>query len=276
MSTDQLIITCAITGAEISKKDFPALPVTPAEQAQAAKEAVAAGASIIHLHVRDDQGKPSQALADFKNAVDAIKAAVPDVIMQFSTGGAVGESLQNRLAPLSLQPEMASLNMGSMNFGEELFQNLPSDIRAFAAEMQKQSILPELEVYDAGMLEYAAKLVQQNVLQLPVHIQFVLGVPGGMSGELKNLVFLLDRAHDLFAADFHWGVAGIGRYQLPMATHAINSGGHVRVGLEDNIYFRKGEKAKSNAQLVERVVQIANECERKVATVAQTRQLLGL
>lgn len=267
-----VIITCAITGAETTRERQPNLPITPEEQAQAAEAAVEAGASIIHLHVREDDGSPSQSLDRFKDAMDRIRARCGDVILQVSTGGAIGETIENRAKPLQLKPEMASLNLGTMNFGDEVFFNHPRDILALASRMQSSGVMPELEIYEAGMLESAFRLAKQGVLREPLHFQFVLGVPGGMSGDLRNLTHLVSLLPD----GVHWGVAGVGRFQLPLAVHALAMGGHVRVGFEDNIFYRKGEVAKSNAQLVERVARIARELDREIATPAVARKLLGL
>lgn len=271
-TSDPVIITCAITGAETTKQKQPALPVTPEEQAKAAKECIAAGASVIHLHVRDESGQPSQDVARFKDSIEAIRAAAPDAIIQISTGGAIGESIDNRAAPLSLKPEMASLNLGTMNFGDEVFFNHPRDIVALASKMHQLGVVPELEIYEAGMLEGAFRLAHQGILRAPFNFQFVLGVPGGMSGDPRNLLHLVSLLPD----GAHWGVAGVGRFQLPLAVQALTMGGHVRVGFEDNVYYRKGELARSNAQLIERVVRIARELDRSVATPAQAREILGV
>lgn len=267
-----VIITCAITGAETIRDRQPALPITPEEQAIAAQEAVQAGASIIHLHVREPDGKPSQSVDRFRASIDAIRKRVPEVIIQISTGGAVGEPIESRSKPLELKPEMASLNLGTMNFGDDIFYNHPRDIVGLASRMHQLGVMPELEIYEAGMLESALRLAKQGILREPLHFQFVLGVPGGMSGDLRNLMHLLS----LTPPGLHWGVAGIGRAQLPLAVHALTLGGHVRVGFEDNIFYRKGELARSNAQLVERVVRIARELDREIATPAVARALLGL
>ena len=269
---EPLILTCAITGAETTRERQPALPVTPAEQALAAEEAAKAGASVIHLHVREDDGRPTQRVERFEEAIRAIRARVPDIIIQISTGGAVGESVENRMKPLTLKPEMASLNIGTMNFGEEVFWNHPKDVRALAARMKDLGVSPELEIYEAGMLETVLRLRKEEVLADPLNVQFVLGVPGGMSGDVRNLTHLVS----MLPAGVHWGVAGIGRYQLPMAVHAVMMGGHVRVGLEDNIFYHKGVLAKSNAELVERVARIATEVGRPIATREQARQILGI
>lgn len=274
--TQALIITCAITGAETTKTQQPHLPVTPEEQAQAAADCVKAGASIIHLHVRENDGTPSQRIERFSESITAIRKRVPDVIIQISTGGAIGESIENRARPLSLKPEMASLNLGTMNFGDDVFTNHPKDIVALAQKMIEYGVMPELEIYEAGMLEAAFSLLKKGVLKEPLHFQFVLGVPGGMSGDLRNLMHLVSLLENKSGPNTHWGVAGIGRHQLPLTIHAMTLGGHVRVGFEDNVYYKKGELATSNAQLVERVARLAKEIDRPIATSQEARQLLGI
>lgn len=184
---EPLIITCAITGAETTRERQPQLPVTPIEQAQSSLDCLNAGCSIIHLHVRDDLGKPTQSSERFKESIQLIRSHAPEVIIQISTGGAIGESIENRARPLELLPEMASLNLGTMNFGDDVFFNHPRDIIALATKMRDLKVMPELEVYEAGMLETAYRYAKQGILREPMHFQFVLGVPGGMSGELENL-----------------------------------------------------------------------------------------
>ncbi len=271
-----VIITCAITGAETSRDKQPHLPITPAEQATAAAECLAAGASIIHLHVREEDGKPSQRLERFAESIAAIRKKAPQAIIQLSTGGAVGESIEKRAEPLQLKPEMASLNLGTMNFGNDVFMNHPRDIIGLAAQMRQLGVMPELEIYETGMLESAFRLAKQGVLREPLHFQFVLGVPGGMSGDPRNLVHLVSMLPTPMDQPYQWGVAGVGRFQLPLAVQALVMGGHVRVGFEDNIYYHKGEIARSNAQLVERIARIARELGREVATPAQAREILEL
>jgi len=269
---EKLIITAAITGAELSKEKCPVLPITPSEQAQAAREAVDAGASVIHLHVRNKEGKPSQKKEDFQAAVQAIteacKGRIP--VIQFSTGGAVGEKIEDRLAPLSLKPPMASLNLGSINFGEDVFINTLSDMRSFAQAFKENQITPEYEIYEAGHLDTLKKLIGEKVISPPFHCQFVLGVPGALMGDLASLQFLIQK----LPSESSWGVAGIGRFQLPLAIHAILLGGHARVGLEDNIFYSKGLPAKSNAQLVERIARVAREVGREIATPDEARKIL--
>ena len=167
---------------------------------------------------------------------------------------------------------MASLNLGTLNFGDEIFMNHPKDIEAFALAMHQHGVMPELEVYEVGMIEAGFRLAKKGVLKGPMHFQFVLGVPGGMSGEPKNLQHMVS----FMPEGVHWGVAGVGRYQLPLAVHALVMGGHVRVGFEDNIYYSKGVLAQSNAELVARISRIAGEIGRPVATPKEARALLGL
>lgn len=271
---NHLIITAAITGAETTKEMNPNLPVTPEEQARDAAACVKAGASVIHLHVRDEHAKPSQSLDHFRASIEAIRAACrPAPIIQISTGGAVGEAMEKRVAPIvHLKPEMASLNIASLNFGDDIFLNHPKDVRNLASRMRELKVIPEVEVYDAGHIEIAKRLLKDGQLAHPIHYQFVLGVPGALSGTLRNLQFMIDSIDP----EDTWAVAGIGRYELPCAVIAVVSGGHVRVGFEDNVYYHKGELAKSNAQLVERIARIATECGRPVATPEEARRELGL
>lgn len=271
MGNNPLIITCPIVGAELTGEDTVFLPITPDELASSAKAAVEAGASIIHLHVRDKEGKPTQRVDIFQEVTDKIRTQC-NCILQYSTGGAVGTDLQERCAPLKLKPEMASLTMGTMNFGPDIFENSEMTIRTIAQAMEENEVMAELEIFDYGMMETVDRYLKKGYIPEKFHIDFVLGVPGGMGGEIKNLIYLVER----LKPDQTWSAAGIGRFQLPLSAHAIAMGGHVRVGFEDNIYYRQGELAKSNSQLISRAVRIANELDRPVATVAQAREILGL
>jgi 3-keto-5-aminohexanoate cleavage enzyme len=273
---DKLIITCAPLGAEVTKADNPAVPYTPVEIATSAIDAVRAGASIIHLHARLDDGTPSQDPAIFLDACRRIKAEV-DPILQISTGGAVTATTEERLAPLEHPElvshfEMASFTCGTVNFGDEVFMNSPAFLLALAHKLKLVGLKPEIEVFDSGMVANAMRLIRAGELMHPLHFDFVLGVPGGMAGGVGELLFLVDRLPSLCT----WSVAGVGSRQLPLATMAILMGGHVRVGLEDNLYYRKGELAESNAQLVARIVRLAKELGREVATPAEAREILGI
>lgn len=271
VQSNPLIITCCVVGAELTREQYPYLPLTPDEIADSAAEAVKAGASVIHLHVRDEQGKPTQRVDIFDIVSKKIKERC-DCILQYSTGGAVGTPVDLRCAPLVLKPEMATLSMGTMNFGSEVYENTEAIILKIGESIKANGIKAELEVFDYGMMDTLDRMQKKGLLPAPFHIDFVLGIPGGMSGEIKHLNLLVDRLPTGQA----WTVAGVGRFELSLATHAIAMGGHVRIGIEDNIYYRKGELAKSNAQLIERVARIAKELDRPVASVNDARTLLGL
>ncbi len=273
---DKLIITCAPVGAEVTRHDNPHVPYTSAEIAEAAIQAVEAGASMVHLHARTDDGQPSQDPERFLAIARRIRA-VCDPILQISTGGAVTATTAERLAPLhhlelSRELEMASFTCGTVNFGDDVFMNSPTFLKELATTLRHLGIKPEIEVFEAGMVTNALRLIKQGFLAHPLHFDFVLGVPGAMTGGLHQLMFLVDQLPPLCT----WSVAGIGAHQLPLATLAIMLGGHVRVGFEDNLYYRRGELAVSNAQLVARVVRIAEELGRPVATPAEAREILGL
>lgn len=266
-----LIITAALTGAEVTREQQPALPVSPQEIGIAAAECAEAGASIVHVHARLPDGQSTQDPVIYEQILREVRQR-SDVIVQISTGGAVGMTPQERLAPVALLPEMATLSMGSVNFGQDVFLNAPSDIAVFAREMLRLGVKPELEIFDTGMLATAKRWLRQGLLPQPAHVDLVLGMPGGMAATPQTLLYLVSE----LPPECTWSAAGIGAAQLPVVTWAILLGGHARVGLEDNIYYRKGELAVSNAQLVARVVRLAHELEREVATPAQARQILVL
>lgn len=268
---EKLIITVALVGAEVTRKDTPYLPLTPREIATEAKKVRAAGASIVHLHMRDVNGYPTQDKEIFAEAIAYIRSET-DLIVQVSTGGATGMTAAERVQPVTLAPEMASLSTGSVNFGEEVFLNPIPMVREFAEVCGKFRVKPEIEVFDSGMINNALRLVKEGLLIPPLHFNLVLGVPGGMPATAKNLLFLLD----LLPESSTWTVSGIGRHQLEMNTLGIVLGGHVRTGFEDNIYYRKGVLAEGNAPLVERLVKIADCVERPVASPAESRRILGL
>lgn len=270
---EKLIITAAICGAEVLKEHNPAVPYTVEEMVREAKSAYNAGASIIHLHVRYDDGTPTQDKARFKEIIDAIKAEIPDVIIQPSTGGAVGMTNDERLQPTELRPEMATLDCGTLNFGgDEIFENTENTIKYFGERMISLDIKPELECFDKSMIDMALRLHKKGYIKSPMHFDFVMGVNGGISGELRDFVFL----RGSIPADATYTVAGIGRYEFPLAAAAIIDGGHVRVGFEDNVYLSKGVLAKSNGELVEKVVRLAKELGREIANPHEARQILGL
>ncbi|NTU96111.1 MAG: 3-keto-5-aminohexanoate cleavage protein [Bacteroidales bacterium] len=270
---DKLIITAAICGAEVLKEHNPAVPYTVEECVREAKSAYDAGASIIHLHVRYDDGTPTQDKARFKMVMDAIYKVCPDVIIQPSTGGAVGMTNDERLQPTELSPEMATLDCGTLNFGgDDVFMNTENTIKYFGTKMIERGIKPELEVFDKSMIDMALRLQKKGFIKSPMHFDFVMGVNGGISGELRDFIFL----RGSIPADATYTAAGVGRFEFPLAAAAIIDGGHVRVGFEDNVFISKGVVAKSNGELVAKVVRMAKEFGREIATPAEARQILGL
>lgn len=269
----KLIITAAICGAEVTKEHNPAVPYTVHEIAAEAYKSFKAGASVIHLHVREDDGTPTQSKERFKLCMDAIRERCPGVIIQPSTGGAVGMSNEERLQPVFLNPEMATLDCGTCNFGgDDIFVNTENTIIAFAEKMNELTIKPELEVFDKGMVDMALWLHKKGYIKSPLHFNFVMGVNGGISGEPRDLLFM----RESIPAGATFTVSGIGRSQFVMAAMSILIGGHVRVGFEDNIYLSKGVLAQSNAELVEKVVRIASELSREIASPGEAREILGL
>lgn len=269
MIMSKLIITAAINGAEVTREQQPNLPITPDEIAEESEACERAGASIIHLHGRDLDGNPTQDGKIFNNYIKAIQKK-SNVIIQTSTGGAVGMSPEERLQPVSLRPEMATLTTGTVNFGDDIFVNTPKDIEKFAAYMQEMGVKPEIEVFDVGMINNALLLVKKGLLNLPLHFDFVMGVPGGIPATPKNLLHLVES----IPQGCTWTVAGIGKAELSLGIMAIVMGGHVRVGFEDNIYYTRGVLAKSNAELVGRIARFSKEFGREVATPDEAREIL--
>jgi 3-keto-5-aminohexanoate cleavage enzyme len=267
---DPLIITCAPVGAEIRPDQTPYLPYTPPLLGETARAIREAGASIIHVHCRNDDGTNTHSVERFGHAYAAIRAQ-SDLIVQFSTGGAIGMTPRERASVLELRPEMATLTCGSVNFGDEIFENSFPIMRDLLKRMNEFGVRPELEIFDKGHLANARRLARERLLSFPQHVDFVLGVPGGLEATVQNLCDLVD---DL-PAGCTWSVAGIGKGQLPMAMAAIAMGGHVRVGLEDNLYYSRGRLAR-NEELVARVARIAQEAGRRVATPDVARKVLGL
>ncbi|HOO75094.1 MAG TPA: 3-keto-5-aminohexanoate cleavage protein, partial [Tepiditoga sp.] len=268
---EKLIITAAITGAEVTRKEQPNLPLTPDEIAEEAYKCYLAGASVVHVHARDKDGNPTQDYNVYKEIKEKTEKKC-NIIFQPSTGGAVWHKFEERMQPLLLNPEMATLSAGTCNFGEDIFVNSSEFMEGFAAEMTKRNIKPEIEVFERGMIDNALKLVKKGLLKMPLHFDFVMGVPGAIGGNIDDLVYLVSH----IPQGSTWTVAGIGRTELPLAVHAILMGGNVRVGFEDNIYYKKGELAVSNAQLVERIVRISEELGREVATPEEARKILGI
>ena len=270
---DKLIISCCICGAEVTKENNPAVPYTVEEIAREAKSAYDAGAALIHLHVRWDDGTPTQDKGRFQECVDAIRKVCPDVIIQPSTGGAVGMTDLERLQSTEITPtpEMATLDCGTCNFGgDEIFINTDNTINNFGDIMKERGIKPECEVFDKGMIDLALKAAKKGHIDYPIHFDFVLGVQ--MTATVRDLVYMATS----IPAGCTWTATGIGKTAWDIAAATIAMGGHVRVGFEDNVYMSKGVLAKSNGEMIERVVQMAKLMNREVATPAEARQILGL
>ena len=270
---EKLIITAAISGAEVTKEHNPAVPYTVEEVGKEALAAYEAGASIIHLHVREDDGTPTQCKERYAVCIKEIKRLCPDAIIQPSTGGAVGMSSEERMQPLELNPEMATLDCGTVNFGgDEIFVNTENMIKEFGQNMIDRHVKPEVEVFDKGMIDTAIHLNKKGYILSPMHFNFVVGVNGGIAATPRDVTFMKDS----IPAGSTFTVSGIGRAAFPMAALAIISGGHVRIGFEDNIYLEKGVLAKSNGELVAKVVRLAKELGREIATPKEAREILKL
>ena len=270
---DKLIITVAGVGAETTKQAQPNLPVTAVEIGVDAARCAEAGASMYHLHVRDAGGNPTQSKAVFAAAIEEIRKRT-DIIIQTSTGGAMGMTADQRLQPLELNPEMASLTTGTANFGDEVFFNDTALMTEFYERMQARGVRPEFEIFEHGQIDNALRLVKKLGPAGPLmHWDFVLGVPGSMSGEPRNLLFLVDSVPKDGCT---WTCTGIGRWHMPVTMTALALGGNVRLGFEDNVFYHKGVLAEGNAQLVARVARIAREWGRETATPDEARQILKL
>ncbi len=273
---EKLIITAALTGGIHGKEANEALPEQPGEIIRSAIDCFNAGAAIVHIHARDSRGNGVADSAIFGEINEGIRSKC-NVVIQNTTGGPE-LPIEDRISSLDAKPEMASLNMGSVVFfyqGKELkFFNLRSEIEAFASAMLERNIKPEMEVYNPSMFMEVGNLVKKDLLAKPYYVNFVMGVGGmgGFPGTPENLVVMKDRLPD--GAIFN--VSGIGKYQLHMNSMSMLMGGHARTGLEDNVFYRKNELAVSNAQMVERLVRIAGELGREIATPEEARQILGM
>jgi uncharacterized protein (DUF849 family) len=268
------IITVAITGSVPTKKDSPAVPITVPEQLESTHAAYEAGAALVHAHVRNDDGTTTSDPDKFGRLLEGIRKHCPDMIVQFSTGGRSGLG-KERGGMLHLKPEMASLTTGSVNFAKIIYENHPTLINDLASSMLEHDIKPEIEIFDLARLYNAAKLVAEGLLKPPVHVQFVLGIPGALPADREVLEFELAQLERMLPGAT-WTAAGIGRHQLTVNEWAFELGGHCRTGLEDNLKFDKVRLAASNAELVQRVAALAGKFDRSVATPAEARRILGL
>ena len=268
---EKLIITVALTGNVPTKKMNPNLPVTAEEIAADVARCANAGACLFHVHARDREEKPTLDLDVYKRNARAIKQTAPEVILQLSTGARAGTDPEARMAPVRLLPEMASFTTGSNNLPGVVYANPPQFLEQLAAVFKETGVKPEIEVFEAGMIANALFLQKKGLLVAPLHFDFVLGAPGAMPAGVRGLVFL----RDSLPAGSTWTVAGIGKAEIRMAAAAIAMGGHVRVGLEDNLRMPDGSPA-SNPRLVEKVAAIAREVGREIAGPDEARRILSL
>ncbi len=273
-TSDPCIICVAITGSVPTKADNPAVPITIEEQIESTQEAFEAGASIVHVHVRDDEGKPSSDPERFARLKEELEKHCPGMIIQFSTGGRSGSGTA-RGGMLPLKPDMASLTVGSNNFPTRVYENPPDLVDWLAAEMLKHDIKPEIEAFDLSHIFQAAKLAQDGRLQAPLYVQFVMGVRNAMPVDREVFDFYVATLKRL-APDALWCGAGIGAGQILLNDWCIGAGGHARTGLEDNVRLDRTNLAPSNAALVRRTADICEKHERPVATWQQARKMLGL
>lgn len=275
MSARPMIITAALVGAETSREQTPYLPITAEEIGESAARCREAGAAMVHLHVRSADGTPSQSPELFSAAIREIRRRC-DVLVQVSTGGAVGMGVDERCGPLTLtgreKPDMATLTTGTVNFGEDVFWNPRSLVRDIARRIRAAGVRPEIECFDAGMIDEARNLSTEGLIELPAHFDFVLGVPGALAARPAALDFLIASLPEKSS----WTAAGMGRHQLPMVELAAEKGGHARVGLEDNIFISKGVLAQGNHELVAEAARRARAQQREPASPALARSLLRL
>ncbi len=277
MTHPKLIINLALTGMVPSKKDNPHVPISPEEIADDCARCAEAGASIFHLHARDEAGRPTYLRERYREIILAVRSRCPDTILCVSTSGRTYKEFDQRSAVLDLdgdaKPEMASLTLGSMNFPHEASMNDPAMIRALAAKMQDRGILPELEIFDFGMADYAKYLIEREVLRPPFYFNLILGSLGTLSATPFALAALANQ----LPSGATWAGAGISRFQFAVNAMSITMGGHVRVGLEDSL-FLDAEKRRlaTNLKLVQRLRRLADAAERSVADPAEARRIIGL
>ncbi|HEX5861585.1 MAG TPA: 3-keto-5-aminohexanoate cleavage protein [Nocardioides sp.] len=274
LPADRLLITVAPTGAETSKADVPQLPTTPEEIADTARDCEAAGAGMIHLHVRDADHQPTLDLGLLREWVAAVRETT-DLVVQLSTGGSVHDPLEDRLKVLDAEPDSCSLTMGTTNFGDDVFSNPWPFVCELYQLSQERRVVPEFELFDLGQVHALHRLLDRYGLPFgdKVHCDLVMGVPGGMNGTADALVAAV---RDLPEAVTSWSATGIGRSTLAVMLAALSKGGHLRVGMEDVLTISRGVPVESNAQLVERAAAAARLAQRTPMTPAEARDLLGL
>lgn len=272
-SEDKVILTVATTGAWPTKKETPYVPLQPEEIAEEIYQCYKAGASVAHIHVRDDEGKASMSFEKFEKTVKLVREKC-DIVINLTTSGGIGLDDDVRMKPfIELKPEIASYDCGTMNWQHStVFENSPKFLEKLGVAMQENDVKPEIEIFDAGMVYNALYYYKKGILKGPLHFQFVLGAPGGMAATVENLVYL----KSLIPKDATWGAIGIGKQHLPILYATLALGGNLRVGMEDNIFYKKGQLAKSNVEFIERTKRTVIEMGKEIATPDEARKILGL
>lgn len=270
---DKVILTVATTGAWPTKNETPYVPLQPEEIANEVYACYQAGASIAHIHVRDDEGQASMDFGKFEKTVLLIRERC-DILLNLTTSGGLDLEDDVRMKPfIELKPELASFDCGTMNWAHStIFVNSPPFLEKLGLKMKENNVKPEIEVFDAGMFYNAEYYLKKGILEAPAHFQFVLGAPGGMAATVDNLVYL----KNLLPKDATWSAFGIGKMHMPIQYATLALGGHIRVGMEDNIYYSKGVLAKSNVEFVERTKRLVGELGKRLATSEEAREILGL
>lgn len=271
---EKLMITAAVTGSRNTKDVSPYIPITPEEITESCIECWRAGASIVHIHVRDlKTGLGTQDYDLYERVVLPLREQT-DLVLSLTTSGIAGRNLpyEDRLIPLAFKPELASFDAGSINLGGGVFSNPPDFLDVAAEKMKEAGVKPEIEVFDLGMEVTAINMNKAGKIDSPMYFQFVMGTPWGVPGTPKALLHLVEH----LPAGSIWSVIGIGKSHLPMSMMGLVMGGHIRVGLEDNVYYERGVLAKNNAVFVDRIVRLAKDYGREVATPEEARQILGV
>lgn len=271
------IITIATTGAWPSKKDNPNVPLQPTEIAADVLDCYEKGAAIAHIHVRDDNGIASMDFNKFKETVGLLRAAKDcDIVLNLTSSGGVNLDEDDRIRPfVELRPEFASFDAGTMNWAHSaVFENSPAFLKRLAGEMKTTGVRPEIECFDTSFIYNTAWMLKQGILDGPLHLQFCMGVPGGIGASVKNLVFMHDTMREILPADTTWSAFGVGAKHMEILYATIAMGGHIRVGMEDNVFYRRGVLAENNAQFVERARRVIEEFGMEVATPDEAREIL--
>ena len=272
------IITVATTGAWPTKENTPHVPIEPEEIAEEIYECWKVGAAVCHIHCRDDQGKAAMEFAKFKKTVELLRAHKDcDIVINLTTSGGINLSENDRIRPFSeLFPEMASYDCGTMNWAHSgVFENNPAFLEKLGLLMQEKGVKPEIEVFDPGMIYNAQYYMKKGVLKAPVYFQFCMGVAGGIKGSVKNLVFMKETMDEV-APGSPWSAFGVGASAMEILYAAVAMGGHIRVGMEDNVLYKKGVLAENNMVFVERARRIIEEFGCETATPNEAREILGL